>query len=141
MLNGINTECVNAHVDVICVAVNKIIINNRVFCVQVNAVACNLCSLTGVVVPVERLLMMIDIICIFIFIFHSCNTGIILSCRKQIIIICRKNTVRSFYKTICCIKVALFCKHRFQIYFTEVTCMIQNDILNNFHALCMTRIN
>ena len=58
----INTECVYTHLDVIRISLYKIIVNKRIFCIKVYTVICNLSYLTGIIIPVECSVMMINII-------------------------------------------------------------------------------
>ena len=51
----VNSETVNTHINVLSIGVCKVFCNSGVLCVEVNAVTCDLCILTGPVVPVKAL--------------------------------------------------------------------------------------
>ena len=78
MFHRIHTETIHSHANIIVIAVNQIVIYDRILCVQVHTVTCDLAKLTGLIIPVQVWIMMINTVCINIIFFHGSNTSIIL---------------------------------------------------------------
>ncbi|MNR53097.1 hypothetical protein D3C85_1730490 [compost metagenome] len=62
MLHCIEPESINTHINILVIGVYQILINRRIFCVEVDAVSGNLSCLYGIRFPGKTFLRMVYVI-------------------------------------------------------------------------------
>ena len=158
--DGVDTESVNAHVDVVRVRVYGVIRNRLVLGVQVNAVARDLAELTGPVIPVQAGKMTVVVVVVGVTdlvirdhvgkalgLLHQLQTGIVLLLGLEVVILLSGLDiviVEQFLRRnhagldVGQIGVVVLGEERSHVSLTEVRGVVPYDVLYDLHALFMS---